>query len=109
MGAQHQDILAGWTVRRTFDFEFLQRPHAEAGKNTSTVIPASRKGRRKGNPVVSDERVMYGYASSVTLTTHKLHYKLQTRPLVRSGKFKNPMTSYEIEPETSWLIAQFLN
>jgi hypothetical protein len=27
----------------------------DAGKNTSTVIPASRKRRRKGNPVVSDE------------------------------------------------------
>jgi hypothetical protein len=27
-------------------------PRVEAGKNTSTVIPASRKRRRKGNPVV---------------------------------------------------------
>jgi hypothetical protein len=27
----------------------------EAGKNTSTVIPASRKRRQKGNPVVSGE------------------------------------------------------
>jgi hypothetical protein len=32
-------------------------PHVEAGKNTSTVIPVSRKGRRKGNPVVSGETV----------------------------------------------------
>jgi hypothetical protein len=30
----------------------------EAVKNTSTVIPMSRKRRRKGNPVVSDETVM---------------------------------------------------
>jgi hypothetical protein len=30
-------------------------PHVEAGKNTSTVIPASRKRRRKGNPVVSGD------------------------------------------------------
>jgi hypothetical protein len=29
-------------------------PRVEAGKNTSTVIPASRKRRRKGNPVVLD-------------------------------------------------------
>jgi hypothetical protein len=29
----------------------------EAGKNTSNVIPASRKRRQKGNPVVSGETV----------------------------------------------------
>jgi hypothetical protein len=29
----------------------------EVGKNTSTVIPASRKRRRKGNPAVSGETV----------------------------------------------------
>jgi hypothetical protein len=29
----------------------------EAGKNTSTVMPASRNRRRKGNPVVSGETV----------------------------------------------------
>jgi hypothetical protein len=28
---------------------------------------------------------MYGYESSVTLTTERLHYKLQTRPLIREG------------------------
>jgi hypothetical protein len=49
------------------------------------VISVSRKRGRKGNPVVSDETVMYGYESSVTLTTDRLHYKLQTRPLVREG------------------------
>jgi hypothetical protein len=32
-------------------------PSVEAGKNTSTVIPASRKRRRKANPVVSGETV----------------------------------------------------
>jgi hypothetical protein len=35
----------------------LCRPRVEAGKNTSTVIPASRMRRRKGNPVVSGETV----------------------------------------------------
>jgi hypothetical protein len=30
--------------------------------------PASRKRRREGNPVLSDETVMYGYESSVPLT-----------------------------------------
>jgi hypothetical protein len=28
---------------------------------------------------------MYGYESSATLTTDRLHYKLQTCPLVRKG------------------------
>jgi hypothetical protein len=37
------------------------------------------------NQVVSDETVMYGYESYATLTTYRLHYKLQTRPLVRKG------------------------
>jgi hypothetical protein len=32
-------------------------PRVEAGKNTSTVIPSSRKRRQKGNPVVSSETV----------------------------------------------------
>jgi hypothetical protein len=54
----------------------------EAGKNTSTVIPESRKRRRKGNPVLSNETVMYSYESSATLTTDTLYYKLKTRPLV---------------------------
>jgi hypothetical protein len=60
-------------------------PHLEMGKNISTVIPVSRKRRRKGNPVVSDEIAMHGYESSATLTTDRLHYKLQTSPLVREG------------------------
>jgi hypothetical protein len=30
-------------------------PRVEAGKNTSTVIPASRKRQQKGIPVVSGE------------------------------------------------------
>jgi hypothetical protein len=30
-------------------------PRVEAGKNTSTVMPASRKRRQKRNPVVSGE------------------------------------------------------
>jgi hypothetical protein len=57
----------------------------EASWNTSTVILASRKRRRKGNPVVSDEIVMYGYEFYATLTTDRLHYRLQTRTLVREG------------------------
>jgi hypothetical protein len=59
------------------------------GKNASTVIPASRKRRRKENPVVSDETVMNGYESSATVTTDRLPYKLQTRPLVREGAPRN--------------------
>jgi hypothetical protein len=57
----------------------------EAGKNTSTVIPLSRKRRQKGNLVVLDEIVMYGYEFFATLTTHRLQYKLQTHPLAREG------------------------
>jgi hypothetical protein len=64
---------------------FCVYPRVEAGMNTSTVIPASRKRRRKGNPVVSDETVMHGYESSATPATDRLHYKLQTRPLVRES------------------------
>jgi hypothetical protein len=69
----------------------------EAGKNSSTVIPVSRKRRRKGNPVVSAETVMYDYESSATLTTDRLRYKLQTRPLVReslSGKRKAKLSNF---------------
>jgi hypothetical protein len=62
----------------------------EAGKNASTVIPASRNRRRKGNPVVSDETVIYGYESSATLTTDRLDYKLHTRPLIREGRILLP-------------------
>jgi hypothetical protein len=60
-------------------------PRVEAGKNTSTVTPANRKRRQKGNRVVSDETLMYeyGYESSATLTTNRLHYKLQSHHLVR--------------------------
>jgi hypothetical protein len=60
-------------------------PHVEAGKDTSTVILVIRKRRRKRNPVVSDDTVMYGYESSATMATDRLHYKLQTHPLVREG------------------------
>jgi hypothetical protein len=35
-------------------------PRVEAGKNTSTLILASRKRRQKGNPVVSGETVSEG-------------------------------------------------
>jgi hypothetical protein len=47
--------------------------------------PCESKRRRKGNPLVSDETEMHGYESSATLATDRLHYKLQTRPLVREG------------------------
>jgi hypothetical protein len=66
-------------------FRKVVYPRVESGKDTSTVIPASGKRRRKGNPVVLDEAVMHGYESSATLTTDGLHYELQTCPLVREG------------------------
>jgi hypothetical protein len=37
---------------------------------------------------VSNETVMYGYESSAALTTDRLQYKLQTRPLVREDASK---------------------
>jgi hypothetical protein len=64
---------------------FFLNLRVKVGWNTSTVILASRKRRRKGNPAVSNETVMYGYESSGTLTTDRLHYKLQTRPVFREG------------------------
>jgi hypothetical protein len=48
-------------------------PRVEAGKNTSAVIPASRKTRWKGNPAVSDETVMHGYEFNAAVTTDRLH------------------------------------
>jgi hypothetical protein len=62
-----------------------------------TVIPASRKRRRKGNPVVSDETVRYGYESSATLTTDRLHYKLQTSPLVREGPQNEEQINFPVK------------
>jgi hypothetical protein len=56
----------------------------EVGKNTSSVIPVSRKRRRKGNPVVSDETVIYGYESSATLTTDRL--PINYRPVLLSER-----------------------
>jgi hypothetical protein len=41
---------------RIFIFSLL-KTRVETGKDTSAVIPASRKRRRKGNPVVSGETV----------------------------------------------------
>jgi hypothetical protein len=69
-------------------------PCVKMGKNTSIVIPASRKRRQRGNPVVSDETVIYGYESSATLTTDRLHYKLQTSPLVREGAQDEEQSSF---------------
>jgi hypothetical protein len=42
----------------------------EAGKNTSTVIPASRKRRQKGNPVVSGETVPADLTKRLMRTYH---------------------------------------
>jgi hypothetical protein len=86
----------------------------EAGKSTSTGIPASRKRRRKGNPVVSDETVIYGYESSATQATDRLHYKLQTHPLqdeeqsnfpAKESKRKNLVMGPKGVPDTKtyWL------
>jgi hypothetical protein len=79
-----------------------RRPHVEAGKNTSTVIPAGRKRRRKGNPVVSDETVMYGYESSSTPATDRLHYKLQTRPLVKEGAPRRRAKKFSGKERKKW-------
>jgi hypothetical protein len=85
-----QTTLTGWSLlkrRNVFPVRYglyLCVPYG-SHKDTSTKIPASRKRRRKGNPVVSDETVIYGYESSVTLATDRLHYKSQIHPLVREG------------------------
>jgi hypothetical protein len=44
-------------VSMYFHHIFQEVPRVEAGKNTCTVIPASRKRRQKGSPVVSGETV----------------------------------------------------
>jgi hypothetical protein len=78
-------LLEAWMFLCDLCAFILCLPRVEAGKNTSTVIPASHKRRREGNPVVSDKTVMYGYEPSATLTTDRFYYKLQTRPLVRES------------------------
>jgi hypothetical protein len=45
--------LEAWMFVCVLCAVILCLPRVEAGKNTSTVIPASRKRRQKGNPVVS--------------------------------------------------------
>jgi hypothetical protein len=45
-------------------------PHVEADKNTSTVIPVSRKRRQKGNPVVSGETVPADLRKMLMRTYH---------------------------------------
>jgi hypothetical protein len=86
-------VISTFNVRELPEVIYVQlctAPRVEAGKNTSSVIPASRKRRRKENPVVSDETVLFGYESSATLITDRLHYKLQTRHLVRHGRILPP-------------------
>jgi hypothetical protein len=58
----------------------------QRGYNTSTVVPPSRNRRRGGESLISDETVTYGYESNATLTTDRLHYTLETRPLLRICK-----------------------
>jgi hypothetical protein len=49
--------LEAWMFMCVLCAFILCLPRVEAGSNTSTVLPASRKGRRNGNPVVSGETV----------------------------------------------------
>jgi hypothetical protein len=62
-------------------------------KLTSTSVgPASRKRRQKGN-TVSDETAKYGYWSFNDLTSECRHSKLQTHPLVREGALQKELQS----------------
>jgi hypothetical protein len=45
-------------------------PRVEARKNISTVIPASRKRRQKGNPLVSGETVPADLRKRLMSTYH---------------------------------------
>jgi hypothetical protein len=58
---RHVDVvripLEAWMFVCVLCAFILCLPRVEAGKNASTVIPASRKRRQKGNPVVSGETV----------------------------------------------------
>jgi hypothetical protein len=45
-------------------------PRVEAGKNTYTVIPASRKRRQKGNAIVSGETVPADLRKRIMRTYH---------------------------------------
>jgi hypothetical protein len=50
-----------------------------------------RKPRNNGGSL---EIVMYGYESSATLTTDRLHYNLQTRPIVRDGALRQRVKQF---------------
>jgi hypothetical protein len=93
----HTDWLTDWLTvsRKVTSTSVLVLPRVEAGKNTSTEIPASRKRRRKETPVVSNETVMYGYESSATLTTDRLHYKLQNSLLVREAPQDEEQSNFQ--------------
>jgi hypothetical protein len=46
---------------------------------------------------VSDETVIYGYGPCATLTSDRLHCKLQTRPLVRDGALHDETRTCQTE------------
>jgi hypothetical protein len=76
----------------------------EVGLNTSTVVPASRKRRRRGNSLKWDSKVRISVSSAGPRPKNdcsgkdqkQLYSKLQIRPLVR-GRYKltNPQLSKE--------------
>jgi hypothetical protein len=72
-------------------------PRVEAGENTSTVVPASRKGRQKGNSLRWDGKVWLLGINN--LTSEWLHCKLQTRFLVREGAFERRLNCQTKEEE----------
>jgi hypothetical protein len=95
----------------------LPLPRVEAGKNTSTVIPASRKRRRKGNAVVSDKTVMHRYEPSVTghwqitlqitdpSSLQREHPKIKSKATVRQKKGIRKSWSLTLEgcPTPRWI------
>jgi hypothetical protein len=55
---------------------------------------------------------MYGYESSMTLTTDRLHHKLQTRPLVREGILRRTADQFSSKRKGKskiWLSAKLVS
>jgi hypothetical protein len=52
--------------------------------------------------MVLDETVMYSYGSSTALTSHQLHCKLQTRPLVREDALQEKQQSKVPGTKKNW-------
>jgi hypothetical protein len=123
ISTRHQGLTVGRNVTLTLDWTimFLRDIYGDLAFQVGGGLeylhrsPASRKRRRRGNPVpggitggykhrnlalkvgeISDETVKYGYGSYVIRTIERLHCKLQNCPLVREGSAQKQDRNFHI-------------